>query len=280
MKISSECAPCVYLQLMRTLDHQKIPDQRAIQAEIMTVLGAQWETLDNPGIALNMMYKIANENTGADDAYAEDKRRVNRLADRYWNEHPIALSDIPARVLYAAAGNIIDAGLGMPPDEISQQVAQAIAEGMARDDSAQFLNQVPKRGTILYITDNAGEIIFDRELMRSLQYNEWRIHVLVRHQPFLNDVTRDDIGSLHLEEVCDEILDLGDDFALWRVDFHDTRSFGQRYDGFIIKGIANLEILSHRRLPAPALFVYRAKCPPSSRLAGVQWNGNVAWLQD
>ncbi len=280
MKISSECAPCVYLQLMRTLHHQNIADQRAIAAEVMTVLSNEWQYLGNPGLALNMMYKIANENTGANNAYAEDKRRANRLGEHYWQEHPLELGDIPNRILYAAAGNVIDAGLATPTDQILQQLHDAITEGMARDDSERFLEQVPAYGTILYLTDNAGEIIFDRELMRSLGHQGWRIHILVRHQPFLNDVTLDDIPSLHLEEVCDDILDLGHDFALWHPDFFDMLSLTHHYDGFIIKGIANLEVLSHRMLPSPALFVYRAKCPPSSRLAGVKWNENVAWLQE
>ncbi len=280
MKISSECAPCVQLQLMRTLDHQKIADQRAIQGEVMSVLGAQWPTLDNPGIALNMMYKLANESIGVYDAYAEDKRLFNQLAESYWHEHPVSLENIPARILYAAAGNVIDAGLATPTDHIARQLDDAIAEGMARDDSARFLEQVPEGNTILYITDNAGEIIFDRELMRSLRHKGRHIHILVRHQPFLNDVTLDDIASVQLEHIADEILNLGQNFSFSRIDFHDTRLWPRDYDGFIIKGIANLEVLSHRTLPSPALFIYRAKCPPSSRLAGVKWNSNVAWLQE
>jgi uncharacterized protein with ATP-grasp and redox domains len=129
------------------------------------------------------------------------------------------------------------------------------------------------------LTDNAGEVVFDRELIRSLGYHGYKVTAVVRHHPFLNDVTRNDVATVHLDELTQDILDLGDNIAALTIQPETMEGWRQTYQGFIIKGIANLESLSHRLLPHPSLFLYRAKCPPSARLAHAAWNQNVARLQ-
>ncbi|PSR29458.1 MAG: hypothetical protein C7B47_01715 [Sulfobacillus thermosulfidooxidans] len=280
MKISSECAACVYLQLMRTLDHQKVNNPVPIQAQVMGHLASRWETLDNPGIAVYLMYEIAQKNTHETDPYREDKRTANTMAEAYWQQHPLLIDDLENRFLYAAAANIIDAGLGENTQRLFLQLDQAIQQGLARNDIQNFVQSIPASGKILYITDNAGEIVFDRELIRSLRHKGWHVSILVRHHPFLNDITRDDVNDMGLSMVADNVLDFGEDFTMWKLSDEDLQAWQKRYDGVIIKGIANLEALSHRNLPIPALFLYRAKCPPSARLARVEGNTNVAWLKE
>ncbi|WP_053958919.1 damage-control phosphatase ARMT1 family protein [Sulfobacillus thermosulfidooxidans] len=280
MKISSECAACVYLQLMRTLDHQKVNNHVAIQAQVMSRLASQWETLDNPGIAVYLMYEIAQKNNKVKDPYREDKRLANSMAETYWQQRPIPIDDLERRFLYAAAANIIDAGLGDNTQRLFLQLDRAIQQGFARNDIQKFVQAIPASGKILYISDNAGEIVFDRELIRSLRHKGWHVSILVRHHTFLNDVTRDDVEEMGLSSVADTVLDFGEDFTMWKLSDEDLQAWQEKYDGVIIKGIANLEALSHRNLQVPALFLYRAKCPPSARLAGVEGNTNVAWLKE
>ncbi len=279
MKIAPECAACIQLQLMRTLEHRKESDYQSVQQLVMAELGRKWATYDNPAIAIDGMYKIANKQTGMIDAYAQEKIRANTLGQQFWQSHALPVDDLAGRVAYAAAANLIDAGLDGNPENLFLQLNDAIQDGLGHDDSPQFFGTLPPKAHLLYLTDNAGEIVFDRELIRALAYRSYTVSVIVRHHPFLNDVTRTDVDQVHLGEVAYEILDLGDNIASSAIAPSTITAWRQAYQGFIVKGIANLESLSHWALPHPSLFLYRAKCPPSARLAQAQWNQNIAWLQ-
>lgn len=279
MKIAPECAACLYLQLMKTLDHRGVTDQTPVQRAVMLSLADQWSDYDSPAQAIDQMYQVANHATNQADAYTDEKVRANALAEIFWRQHPLPLEDLAGRMAYAASANIIDAGLDANPEHLFSQLHEAMDEGLGINTSSQFFADVPEGSRLLYVTDNAGEVVFDRELIRALRHQGYSVTILVRHHPFLNDVTREDVCQVHLDTVADRVLDLGDGFAIWTLSPEMLETWGQEFDGFIIKGIANLEALSHRTLPHPALFLYRAKCPPSARLAGAEWNQNVAWRQ-
>ncbi|PSR38051.1 MAG: hypothetical protein C7B44_00550 [Sulfobacillus thermosulfidooxidans] len=280
MQIAPECAPCVYLQLTRTLEHRGVTDYLPIQRDVMLALGTNWDRYETPAIAIDEMYRVANRATHQTDAYTAEKTRANELAEHFWADHAVPVENLSQRLVYACAANIIDAGLDANPEYLFTQLEGAIEQGLGVDHSPIFWSRLPHKARLLYITDNAGEVVFDRELMRSLRYHGYHLSVLVRHHAFLNDVTRDDVHQVGLSQVANKILDLGDHFTLWAMRDDMLDMWAKEYDGFIIKGIANLESLSHRLLPRPALFLYRAKCPPAARVATAQWNDNVAWYQN
>lgn len=269
------------MQLMRTLEHRRHPDWRRITALAARDVADLWESAEHPGVVLTAVYRRVNRETETVDAYRREKEAANALAEDYWQRHQVPLEDLFSRLVYAVAGNLLDAGLDADPARLFSDFQAAVDAGFGRDDRAQFFRRLPFRATIAYLFDNAGEAVFDREVVRSLRHHGYRVIAIVRGRPFLNDITREEALSLGIDRVATELLDTGSDACGW-----DWTSPGSRAkaaletaDGIIAKGIANLETMSHVDLKKPALFLFRAKCPPSARLAGVQWNQNAAWLQ-
>lgn len=281
VQIQPECPSCVALQLMRTVQRRKIDNWRSVMADTLASIAGLWGDADNPGHIIGTMYTKVNLLTDTHDAYRAERSLANQLAQTYWNGQPLAIDNIEGRMLYATAGNIIDAGLNADPTHSFTQLDQAIGQGFGRNDIAGFFDQVPKGGTILYVTDNAGEAVFDREVVTALKARGYKIWLLVRGRPFLNDLTRIEAELLGFRTVADHILDTGTGQGGFdpRYAGFDAQRATQQVDGWIVKGIANLETLSHQAALQPRLFLYRAKCPPSARLAGVLWNDNVALME-
>lgn len=280
MEIQPECPSCVALQLMRTIQHRNLANWRPVMAGTLVSTAELWESADNPGVIIGQMYHHVNRLTDCRDPYREQRRLANQLAELYWQGHSVALEDLQRRLLYATAGNIIDAGLNANPEESFSQLDQAIGQNFDRNDSHQFFDMLPAPASLLYITDNSGEAVFDREVVRSLIQRGYRITLMVRGNPFLNDMTRVEADDLGFSELVDTIYDTGSALSGFDPELLDfpTRQAIDRLDGWILKGIANLEVQSHRPRSIPRLFLYRAKCPPTARLAAVPWNSNVAWL--
>jgi uncharacterized protein with ATP-grasp and redox domains len=138
MKIAPECAACIQLQLMRTLEHRGEADYRAVQQLVMAELGKKWTEYDNPAAAIDQMYQIVNEHNGMADAYAQQKIRANELGEEFWQTHALPLPDLAGRVAYAAAANLIDAGLDGSPERLFSQLDAAMQEGLGQDGSAEF----------------------------------------------------------------------------------------------------------------------------------------------
>ena len=103
-----------------------------------------------------------------------------------------------------------------------------------------FVQQAEK---ILYLTDNAGEIVLDRLLIERLPLS--RVTVAVRGGAILNDATREDAQTAGLDRLV-RVMDNGSD-ALGTLLKECSESFQRCFresDLIISKGQGNFETLS------------------------------------
>jgi len=107
------------------------------------------------------------------------------------SEDPLA-----AALLYARAGNYIDFGDLETVDEekLMEILDKAISDHLLKKTYVRFLADLKNAGELVYLTDNCGEIVMDKLLVRELkrQYPNLHITVIVRGMPVLNDVTMED----------------------------------------------------------------------------------------
>jgi uncharacterized protein with ATP-grasp and redox domains len=112
-------------------------------------------------------------------------------------------------------------------------------------------------GTILYLADNAGEIVFDRLLLEQLAGA--RLKVAVKGGAVINDATRRDAEQAGIGEVA-EIIDTGSDtpgVVLEETGDGFREEFG-RAELVIAKGQGNYEALSEA--PREVFFLLMVKC--------------------
>ena len=209
------------------------------------------------------------------DPYKDEKIRSTRLAEELLVKileagyyHP---EDFASRVRLAVAGNILDFGiyadmdLKFAMDIVAQAFTKKIDE--AAIDRIQELMEKSKR--ILYLLDNSGEAVFDREFMKP--YRE-KITIGVRGAPVFNDVTEADLLANGLENFASAVVINASDIPgtiLERAGKELQQVFWES-DLVIAKGQGNFESLDEVR--HPIAFLFMAKCPVVARLLNCELN--------
>ena len=218
---------------------------------------------ESPVAVTQRMQRRLRDLGGHPDPYRALKTRMNTVA----LDLLPALADAAARradpreaaVRLAIAGNLLDAGSKnrLTPEELPGHLAQVWDLPLVGDVAALFRAAETAR-RVLYLADNAGEIVFDRMLVEALPVG--RVTVAVRGVPVLNDATLDDATVAGLPAVA-KVVDNGSD-APGTILAETSPAFQRCFreaDLIISKGQGNLETLSD--VDAPLFFLLTVKCP-------------------
>lgn len=108
-------------------------------------------------------------------------------------------------VKYAMVGNFIDFGAMESVDEQKLKNTLENIDEIVIDDTEyeQFESEIIKAENIAYLTDNCGEIVLDKLLIKQILKlnNSVKINVIVRGKPVLNDCTIDDAKQVGMERI-------------------------------------------------------------------------------
>jgi len=179
MRIFLDCIPCFVRQ---ALDSARLAtDDEQIHEQVVREtlrLAADLDMSQSPPAIGQKIHRLIRELIGNNDPYHELKQRFNRLAMRMCIElaEQVRASEDPLEtaVRLAIAGNIID--LGVKTSIAESDIERIIRDCLTADfDSQQledFRNAVSRAKRILYLADNAGEIVFDHLLIEQLPYRK------------------------------------------------------------------------------------------------------------
>ena len=138
-------------------------------------------------------------------------------------------SALQGEVSFDALENMLDAALELPLD---------------KDCYEQFCQDLQAGKTLLYLTDNAGEIVFDRVLAEELQkkYPHLQITFCVRGEPVSNDATREDAA---VAGVTFPVIDNGTAIGgtVLRFVGEELKKAMETADVIVAKGMGNTESL-------------------------------------
>jgi len=274
MQIYLDCIPCF---LRQTLDAARLAtdDEQIHEQVVRNVLrlAADLDMSQSPPAIGQQIHRLIRELVGEEDPYHRIKKRFNDLALKLYPELRMQIvgSDerLETAIRLAIAGNIIDFGVKSSLEEADLETA--ISESLAADfQSAQlesFQDSVTKAEEILYLCDNAGEIVFDRLLIEQLPYE--KVTVVVKGRPVINDATMEDANVAGLTRIV-EVIDNGSD-APGTILESCSEEFRRRFaeaDLIIAKGQGNYETLSD--VEKDMFFILKAKCPVIARDLGCE----------
>ena len=265
MRIYLDCIGCFIRQ---ALDAARFAtDDEQIHEKVVRGvlrLAAELDMSQSPPAIGQQIHRLIREVTGNDDPYRKVKGRFNNLALRLYPELRKRIMNsgnpLETAIRLAIAGNIIDFGVNGSVDE--SDLHRAISESLAADfDMVQvqsLQDAAEQAGEILYLADNAGEIVFDRLLIEQLPYE--KVTVAVKGKPVINDATMKDADVAGLTRIA-EVIDNGSDgpgtiLQSCSQSFHNHFSSA---DMVIAKGQGNYETLSG--VDKNIFFLLKAKCP-------------------
>ena len=108
---------------------------------------------------------------------------------------------VKAGLQFAILGNYIDfAGLrgDVSFEKLDEMLRSALEMELDEQNYVNFCAELEQGGKLLYLTDNAGEIGFDRVFAEAIhaRYPQMDITFCVRGGPAANDATREDAGAV------------------------------------------------------------------------------------
>jgi damage-control phosphatase, subfamily I len=263
MKASADCIACMFRQGLNAA--RLVSDDPAIHLEVMKELArhvAGLSVLGNPAVASQPAYEVASAVTGVADPYAEIKRETNRAAMAVAEDirRVIASSGDPldAALHAAAAGNVIDLGIGHEFD-IEKDIEAFMHRDFAFSAIDDFRDELGPGRKLLYLGDNAGEIVFDALLVEQLLAGGTEVTFTVKSGPIINDATMEDAESTGMTSLV-PVLETGSaDIGIhWERCSDAFRSAFEMADVIVAKGHGNFETCNAR--PENVYFLLKAKC--------------------
>ncbi len=270
MRTYLDCIPCFFKQ---ALDAARLAGAKpAVQKKILNALAKEilkFKLESSPPEMGRILYTLVKKITRKRDPFKKIKQKSNKFALALYPRLKRKVENSQDRLLTAVelaiAGNVIDYGVKSSLN-IAQEIEKIFAEEnriISRESKTIFAYPAFRRALketkrILYLGDNAGEVVFDRVLIEELKGKE--IIYAVRAKPIINDCLIEDAKSCGIDKYA-RVISTGCDAPgvvlplcseKFRKIYRDAR--------FIIsKGQGNFEALADEK--RPIFFLFKAKCP-------------------
>jgi uncharacterized protein with ATP-grasp and redox domains len=270
LKSAPECIPCSVRQVLRTAKMAGLGEeaQKKAMREAMRVL-AELDHGVAPAVLATKAIRAAQDLYEDGDPFERIKweTTVEALA-MYQAIKPDVMKrltqmDPVGRIRYfaklAAAGNIIDFGISSEFD-LEETLKDTLQKDLAIDHSDRFYREMASGRRFLLISDNAGEIVFDRFLLDEAVRLGKEVYVAVKSGGILNDATVEDAlragitGPVKIVETGSSSLGL-----MLKECTPEFRRLFREADVVLSKGQANYETLDEAS--RSIFFILRVKCP-------------------
>lgn len=261
MKTYLDCLPCFLDQALRAA-RMATNDQIKIKA-VLDAVSMMLPTISlesTPPETGRLIYQKVHEITKNQDPYREVKDRSTREALSLYPHMKslVEKSDdgLLMAIRMAIAGNVIDFGPNRAFD-MKEEIETTRSKAFAVCDYEQFKTALAQSGRILYIGDNAGECVFDRVLLETM--NKPATYV-VREKPVINDATLEDAQQAGIDSAF-ELISSGTDAPGTLLETCSDRFIRRYHEAELIisKGQGNYEALSNQH--QNIFFLLKAKCP-------------------
>lgn len=224
---------------------------------------------------------IIKKHFSVTDPYKEEKELFNKMMlekyDFFKSMIENSKDKFNTALRLTIAGNIIDFGPGHDIN-IEQTLNRVLEADFAIDHSENLRKAVEKAENILYLGDNAGEIVMDKLFLETIKHKN--VTFAVRGDFILNDVTRQDAELVGIDKVA-TIIDNGDfspSTILSRVSDEFLSAF-KNADLVIAKGQGNLEGLLDCE-KKNLFFLLMAKCQLIGEVLDVETNSFIVKQND
>ncbi|MFH1476501.1 MAG: ARMT1-like domain-containing protein [Verrucomicrobiota bacterium] len=264
MNTALECIPCFVRQAEEAVEMCALENprrERLLRRLLREIADADWAVM--PVMIAQRLQRIIRAETGVADPYRALKDSMNHVALELMPAMTAAVrrhaDPHEAAVRLAIAGNMLDAGskTRLMPADLPARLNSLWTMPLVGDIEALF-DAARAADNILYLADNAGEIVFDRLLIEALPVK--KITVAVRGAPVINDATLADAATAGIPAIA-PVISNGSDApgTLVQECSEEFRSCFDAADLIVAKGQGNYETLSdtHKNI----FFLLTVKCP-------------------
>ena len=260
--------------------------RRKAMIALLQLMGEGFNGETVPSILGNERGRVIAKATGCQDPYKRQKLAENQRALELLPELKKildkTLSDDKLRTAckIACLGNVID--YDVPGNNANLDDALKLLETpFFIDDTDELKALINTDTSLLFLTDNAGEIALDTLLVKELKRLGAFVTVAVKDgPPALNDALMEDALLVGMDKVADKLITTGaqaigirlDESQEWFIDLYNNA------DIILAKGMANWETMTETPAPCPTMYLFRTKCEPVAASMGAPEGESIAFL--
>jgi uncharacterized protein with ATP-grasp and redox domains len=291
LKVEPECESCLLsraqIQVYQATTNPAL--RFRCLAEIVKLLNREFKPTSNAAEIGTKRDRLIRQLTGTNDPYQRNKKLANEKALKMLPHAKKVVESgynqqerFKKACLCAIVGNIME--FDIPGHKFTlNSLATVIREAskdLVIDDIDEAYELTKKANGVLYLADNAGEIVFDTLLVEQLKNMGLKVTYVVKGGPVINDATLEDVEVSNMDKLADEVITTGAD-AVGLQKKEASAEFLKVYDEaelIFAKGMGYAETLTEYKLTKPHLLMFRTKCVPVANYFCVPRDKNVAKL--
>jgi uncharacterized protein with ATP-grasp and redox domains len=291
VKVEAECASCLLARAMaETYQATTNPALRfRTMKEVIKLLNRELRSTTVPADIGTKRDRLIKQLSGNDDPYNLSKKKSNEkaikllpYARKLVEQGASQQTRFKKACLCSIVGNIME--FDIPGHKFTFNILtknfRAAAKDLVVDDVDKAYELAKKAHEVLFLADNAGEIVFDTLLVEQLKNMGLTVTYVVKGGPVINDATLEDVEISGMDKLADNILTTGTD-AVGLLKKEVSPEFLKVYDAaqlIFAKGMGYAETLTEYKLTKPHLLLFRTKCNPVANYFCAPRNKNIAKL--
>ncbi len=291
MKVEAECAACRLSRgAAEAVQATTNPALRfRAMCELLRLMNKEFRPTSVPADLGTKRDRLIKRVTGSADPYERSKRISNEKAlklvpyARRLIEEGFAQRDrFRKACLCAVVGNVME--FDIPGHKFTfgglKKSFREAGANLSVDDIGRLYDLIKNARSVLYLADNAGEIVLDNLLIEQLKNMGLTVVVAVKNGPVINDATLKDAEVSGVSKTADKVITTGTDavgLAMKEVspEFLDVYN---SVDVVLAKGMGYAETVTEYKLKRPHVLLFRTKCNPVANFFGVPREKNVVKL--
>jgi len=222
---------------------------------------------ESPPYLSYQLHKILWEIQGYSDPYLAAKKNSNQIALGFLDNLRALTKEgddqLELGMKIGAAGNIVDV-IHARDYHLWDEVENAVCQDLFGGGLESFRSMISESTHLLYLADNAGETVFDRVFIETLDIP---VIYVVKGGAILNDATLEDALAVGIDTVA-EIFETGSNAPGTILELC-SEGFRKIFEGaplVLAKGQANFETIENQG--EKVFHLLRMKCPLLSKVIG------------
>jgi len=270
LQVAYECIPCAIGSLINLFNKGLIPSKKqdtAIRSVLKYLSDVDFN--QTPPALGQEMHSIIRHVLDDQDPYKKLKIEFNSLLLDYYPKLKEKVENAPDpfdfALRLAIAGNVIDFGPNNSFN-INDTLKKSEKVTIATEQIQELREAISAAETLLYLGDNAGEIVLDRLFLETIKHPN--VFFAVRGGPIINDITKEDAEQIGINNIA-KIISNGDNAPGTILENVSPNFLGifNKADLIIAKGQGNYESLSG--LDKNIYFLLMVKCDHMANHLGV-----------
>jgi len=291
VKVEAECAACLLARATAETYYATTNPALRFRSikEVIKLINRDFRPTTVPADIGTKRDRLIKKLTGSDDPYKRSKQMSNekavkllpyarKLVEKGYTQQ----ERFKKACLCAIVGNILEfdiPGHRFTFKTLTKSFREA-AKDLVVDDVDKAYELAKKAKSVLYLADNAGEIVFDTLLVEQLKNMGLKVTYVVKGGPVINDATLEDVAPSGMDKLADNIVTTGTD-AVGLLPKEVSQEFLKVYEAaelVFAKGMGYAETLTELKLTKPHLLLFRTKCNPVANYFYASRDKNIAKL--